>query len=303
MSPPPLRVFGGVVAVGVDGPVDLGGPKQRSVLAALMVEPGAVVPYDRLVDVLWGDEPPPRADASIRGYLSNLRKALARVGFDPAAVITFRDQGYALDVPPDAIDMHRFEEGVSSAVSAVRLGSWDQARRDAGAALELWTGAPFGSAAGEPATRDVVARLDQRRGDAVEALAAARLELGEATQVAADLAGEIVTQPYRERLRALHATAFYRSGRAVDALRALDEARRVLGEDIGVEPGPELQALEAAILAHDESLGSPLQATSPGPRRRLSSERPDRRSTAEMPSSIACARCSIGWTRAVGASW
>src|SRR3954451_16480735 len=111
MTSPPLRVFGGVVAVGADGPVDLGGPKQRTVLAALLLEPGVVVPYDRLVDTLWGDEPPARAEASIRGYLSNLRKALGRAGFDPRTVITFRDQGYSLDVPREAVDLHRFEDG------------------------------------------------------------------------------------------------------------------------------------------------------------------------------------------------
>src|SRR4051812_39014446 len=91
---PRLRGFGGLAADGPDGTVDLGGPKQRAVLALLLLEPGAVVPLDRIIDRIWGDSPPPRPEVSVRGYVSNLRKALVACGFDADSAIGFRDRGY-----------------------------------------------------------------------------------------------------------------------------------------------------------------------------------------------------------------
>src|SRR6478609_5939249 len=105
---PALRVFGGVAAMGEAGEVDLGGPKQRAVLALLLVDPRVVVSIDRIIDTIWGDDAPARAEVSVRGYVSNLRKALAAA--DDGAAIEFRDRGYVLLVEPDAIDLHRFEQ-------------------------------------------------------------------------------------------------------------------------------------------------------------------------------------------------
>ena len=247
-----LRGFGGVAAVGPDGPVDLGGPKQRAVLALLMLDPGAVVTLDRIVDRIWGDAPPARAEVSVRGYVSNLRKALATAGIVADPVIDFRDRGYVLLVRPDVVDLHRFNVLVDDGIELQRGSDQRGARRLLDRALELHAGPALGTTGEKLGLDDVRAHYDERRGDAVEALVDARLALGEHAQLPAVLASEIARQPYRERLRAQLALALYRAGRSVEALRAIADARRLLRDDIGVEPGPELRQLEAAILAHDD---------------------------------------------------
>lgn len=252
--PPKLLGFGGVAALGPAGPVDLGGPKQRAVLALLLLEPGVVVPLDRIIDRIWGDSPPARAEVSVRGYVSNLRRALAATGFDVDAVIEFRERGYALLVPADAVDLHRFDALLDEAVSLRRLGDLAGARSLLDQALELHAGPPLGSTAEELGLTEVTVRYEERRGEAVEVLTDVRLASGEHAQLPAALATEIARQPYRERFRAQLALALYRAGRPVEALRSIDDARRLLAEDVGVEPGPELRDLETAILTHDEDV-------------------------------------------------
>ncbi|MGD9999673.1 MAG: BTAD domain-containing putative transcriptional regulator [Ilumatobacteraceae bacterium] len=249
-----LLGFGGVSAVGPSGPIDLGGSKPRSLLALLMVQPGAVVAFDRLVDRMWMGEPPPKAEVSIRGYVSNLRRALSAAGFGASDVISFRDRGYALDLPPDTIDLHLFASLVDGAAQLVRSSSPPELVRSVLVrALDLWSGPPLGSIGEELGLVDVAVGLEERRGQAVELLADARLRLGEHAELPAWLATEISQQPYREGLRERLALALYRSGRAVEALRSLDEARRRLRDDIGVEPGASLRAIEQAILAQDDT--------------------------------------------------
>jgi DNA-binding SARP family transcriptional activator len=264
-SAPVLRGFGGVAAVGPGGAVELGGAKQRAVLALLLVEPGTVVPLDQIVDRIWAESPPARAEVSVRGYVSNLRKALATVGFDAASVIEFRDRGYVLQVPRGSVDLHQFDALVDEAGRLAGVGDTAGARRLLTRALDLYGGPPLGATAEELALGEVVAHYEERRGEAVEALADLRLALGEHAQLPAALASEIARQPYRERLRAQLALALYRSGRSVEALRSLHEARRLLNEDVGVEPGPELRDLEAAILAHDAAALAWVQPAPPDP--------------------------------------
>ena len=145
---PTLRVFGGVGASGSEGEIDLGGPKQRAVLALLLVEPKVVVSVDRIIDTIWGDDAPARAEVSVRGYISNLRKALA-AALDGAATIDFRDRGYVLLVDPEAIDLHRFERAVAQGRDLLRAGDLDEARRVLAAALDLSAARPFGALADE----------------------------------------------------------------------------------------------------------------------------------------------------------
>ena len=249
---PALRVFGGVAAMGAAGEVDLGGPKQRAVLALLLVEPRVVVSVDRIIDTIWGDEAPARAEVSVRGYVSNLRKAVA-VAADGAA-IDFRDRGYVLLVDPDSIDLHRFEQAVAHGRDLLRSGQLDQARDVLAGALDLSADRPFGALADELHLDEVIARIEQRRAEAAEALTQVRLELGVHDTIGPDLLALVARYPYREGLRVQLATALYRSGDQVQALRSIDDARRMLVDDVGVDPGPELRAVEAAILAHDPSL-------------------------------------------------
>jgi DNA-binding SARP family transcriptional activator len=250
---PTLLAFGGVAAVGPDGPVDLGGPKQRAVLGLLLLDPGATVSLDRIVDRIWGDDPPARAGASVRAYVSHLRKALAGTGLELSTVIDHRDRGYVLLVPAEDIDLHQFDAMVDRAVERRAVGDLEGARFLLDRALELHAGPALGSTADALDLLEVVARYEARRGDAVELMADVRLALGEHAQLPAALASEIAREPYRERLRAQLALALYRAGRAVESLRAIDDARRRLLEDVGVDLGPELRELEAAILAHDPS--------------------------------------------------
>lgn len=262
---PVLRAFGGVGLVGPSGPIDLGGPKQRAVLALLLLEPGVVVPLGRIVDRVWGDEPPPRAEVSVRGYVSNLRKALASAGLAGDDVIQFRDRGYVLQVPPGAIDLHRFDRLIEDVAGLRRAGDLVGARVLLTDAVELHAGPALGATADDLRLEEVTTRYEERRADAVEALADVRLALGEHDQLPAALASEIARQPFRERLRAQLALALYRAGRPVEALRSIDDARRLLGEEVGVEPMPELRDLEAAILAHDEARLGWVRPAAPAP--------------------------------------
>ena len=251
MEAPVLFGFGGVAAVGPTGAVDLGGPKQRAVLALLMLEPGAVVPLDRIIARVWSDSPPPRPEVSVRGYISHLRKALATAGLG-SDTIDFRDRGYVLLVAPELIDLHLFGRLVDEARRRAADGDLVAARALLVRAVDLSLGPPFGSIAEDLALVEATALYEERRGEAVEALMEVRLALGEHAQLPAALAPEIARQPYRERLRAQLAVALYRAGRPVEALRSIDDTRRLLRDDIGVDPGPELRQLEAAILDHDD---------------------------------------------------
>ena len=184
-----LRGFGGVAVVGASGAVDLGGPKQRAVLALLLLEPGNVVSLDRIIDRIWGDEPPARAEVSVRGYVSNLRKALSATGID--ATIEFRDRGYVIQVDRTMVDLHRFDQLVDDGVGAHRTGDLLTARARLTRALDLYAGAPLGATADELGLDEVVAYYEERRGQAVETLTDVRLALGEHAQLPAALASEI----------------------------------------------------------------------------------------------------------------
>ena len=259
-----LRVFGGIAASSSEGDVDLGGPKQRAVLALLLVEPRSVVSVDRIIDTIWGAGAPARAEVSVRGYVSNLRKVLTSA-LGPEAGIDFRDRGYVLLVEPDTIDLHRFEAAVAAGRKLLRAGDLDEAQRVLARALDLSAERPFGALADELHLDEVIARIEQRRAEASEALIQVRLDLGEHHAVVSDLLALIARSPYREGLRIQLATALYRSGDQVQALRSIEEARRMLSDDIGVDPSPELRAVEQAILAHDPALAwvptTPARAT------------------------------------------
>ncbi len=250
---PVLFGFGGVSAAGPGGRVDLGGPKPRGLLGLLLVQPGVVVSVDRIVERIWAGAAPPKADVSVRGYVSNLRKALAAAGLDGGQVIASRGHGYSLEVRPEVIDLHLFDALVDDGVQFSKVNEHERVRQLLVRALELWAGPPLGATGEELGLTDVIAWYTERRGQAVELLADARLALGEHAQMPAWLATEISREPYREGLRARLALALYRAGRPVDALRSLEEARRRLGDDVGVEPGPELRKLESAILSHDDA--------------------------------------------------
>jgi YVTN family beta-propeller protein len=227
--------------------VDLGPRKQRAVLALLLLNVNRVVPTDRLIDDLWGDSPPSTARAALQVYIAGLRKALAS---DGAALLT-RAPGYVLELEPGALDVERFAQLRTEAQE-----SDDDQRRASllHEALALWRDEPLAQLRAEPFSAAAVAQLEELRLATLEERIDADIALGRHASLVAELDRLVAENPYRERLRAQLMLALYRSGRQADALEAYQAGRRVLRDELGLEPSKELRELEAAILHQDERL-------------------------------------------------
>ena len=246
-----FRILGSVEAVGDDGPLALGAPKQRALLSLLLLHANTVVSRDRLVDALWGDDPPRSAVSSLQVYVHGLRRVL---GPDR---IERHGTGYRLRLDPGELDLARFDRLVETAAAALAAGRAGEAAEDLVRAVALWVGAPLADLAGEPVHEAEAAQLEERRLRALELRHDAELALGRDDELVPELERLIAAEPYRERFRVQHALALYRSGRQVDALAACRAARELLLEELGIDPGPELQELERRILRHDPSLTAP----------------------------------------------
>ena len=251
------RVLGPVEVLDPAGrPLDTGGPKQRAVLAILLMEPGRTVPLDRLVDLLWGEAPPPRATASLQAYISNLRRLLEpdRAPRTPASVLVTQPPGYALRVDRADLDAVLFADLAAEGSRLLAAGRPGAARDQLGAALALWRGDAYADFADEPFARPEISRLEALRDTAVEDRIDADLALGEHARAAAELERLVGEQPLRERLWRQLALALYRSDRQAEALAVLRRARAQLSEELGLDPGPALQRLEADVLAQSPEL-------------------------------------------------
>jgi DNA-binding SARP family transcriptional activator/streptogramin lyase len=248
--------------------LDLGPPKQRAVLALLLLNANHVVSTERLIDDLWGDSPPSTARAALQVYVAGLRKALHNGG----ASLHTRAPGYVLELDAGALDLDRFTQ-----LRAEARESSDAERRAAllHEALLLWRDAPLLELRSEAFSTAAVAQLEQLRLAALEERIDADLALGRHAALVTELEALVAEHPYRERLRAQLMLALYRSGRQADALDVYQAGRRVLQDELGLEPGRELRDLEAAILRQDEAL-SPARpvpaedAEQPSSERRLS---------------------------------
>ncbi|MEU8270698.1 BTAD domain-containing putative transcriptional regulator [Sphaerisporangium sp. NPDC049002] len=253
-----FRVLGPFEVRDGEATVGLGGPRQRAVLARLVITPGAVVSTDTLIDDLYKGTPPATALASLHVYVSNLRRAIepARAPRTPPRLLVARRPGYLLDTID--VDALRFATLVADAEH--RPAEQALARLDA--ALELWRGTPYSEFAEELWTVTEVNRLCELRLVAIERRAESQLDLGRPQAVIHDLEAETSKQPLRERLWWLLALALYRSGRQADALATLRRARGLIVDHLGLDPGHELQTLEDDILRHAESITfSPKRAT------------------------------------------
>ena len=246
-----IQVLGPLEA-SVDGrPVRLGGAKPRALLAMLALNAGSTVSTERLINGLWGEQPPATATKLVQVYVSHLRRTLA-AGGDGAAIVT-RGRGYALRVDPDAVDASKFERLV--------------ARGEPREALALWRGPPLDDVADEPFAAAEIRRLEELRLAAVELAIERDLDAGRHRDVVAELDGLVAGEPLRERLHAQRMLALYRCGRQAEALAAYRQARAALVDTIGVEPGPELRRLHEAILRQDASLEpAAAEAVEPPPR-------------------------------------
>lgn len=232
----------------------LGGPKQRAVLAELLLHADDLVPREHLVDAVWGETPPEGAVASLQVYIHGLRRAVG-----PARIET-DGNGYRLRLGEDELDLHRFERLLERAAGALAVGQAADAADDLRRALALFDGPPLADLAEQPAAAAAAAAIEDRRLQANELLADADLALGRHAQVLASVEPLIREHPYRERLRVQQILALYREGRQKEALDAYRAARAAFVEELGIEPGPELQDLERAVLRHDPALAAPRPA-------------------------------------------
>ncbi|GAA3949007.1 BTAD domain-containing putative transcriptional regulator [Actinomadura viridis] len=251
-----VRVLGTFEAWVDGGTADLGGPRQRSVLARLVAARGRMVPADRLVEDLWPGEAPPRATAGLQSFVSHLRRALEpdRPPRTPARVLVTAPPGYALHLPDADVDAWRFDALVDEAARLLDAADAVRARECAQAALAEWRGPAYAEFADLPWAVAETARLDERRRLAVERRAEAMLRLGAAAEAVPDLEAHAAANPLREEVWRLLALALYRTGRQGDALAALRRARATLAEELGVDPGPALRRLESGILAQAPEL-------------------------------------------------
>jgi DNA-binding SARP family transcriptional activator len=251
----------GPLEVGVSGHrVELRRPKQRALLALLALRAGEVVSIDRLVDELWGDPPPKTAVGSLQNLVSELRKLLG-----PDVLIT-RAPGYVLAIDRALVDAHRFERSVAEAGGAPA----DKRAAMLREALALWRGPALADLVFEPFAPAEIARLEALRAAAKEDFFDAELELGGHRSLVAELEAYVDEHPLRERPRGQLMLALYRSGRQADALEAYRAGRETLVEELGIDPSPELQRLEQAILRQDRALDLELEpeARMPTPDRR-----------------------------------
>ena len=234
----PLEVWDG------ENAVELSGQRQRAVLALLAIHVGEVVPSERLITYLWGESPPPTAATSLQNAISQLRKALG------ADVVETRAPGYALRAERNAVDARRFEQLLDEARSAEAERRVTLVRE----ALQLWRGQPLADFAYEGFAQNEAARLEELRLSAVEERIDAELELGRAAELVGELENVVRESPLRERPRGQLMLALYRSGRQAEALQVYQGTRRMLVEELGIEPTPALQELHASILRQESAL-------------------------------------------------
>jgi DNA-binding SARP family transcriptional activator len=251
-----IRVLGPLEVV-VDGDaLPLGGPKQRIVLALLLAEPNRVVSVDRMIDAIWGEDAVERAAGTVQVYVSNLRRALspAAAAFGVDDFILTQRPGYVARVTAAQLDLLEFDEALARGRQAAAAGNPAKAAAELRHALGLWRGVPIADLADAPFAAGIVARLEAMRVAAEEERFEAELALGVKADLVAELAALVEANPFNERLRGLLMVALYRSGRQADALAAYQEGRRVLADELGIDPSPALRELEGRILAQDPRL-------------------------------------------------
>lgn len=247
---------------GVLGPIEVrhGGrpvalpPQRRLLLALLLCRVNTVVPADLLVDGLWGSTPPRTAAKSLQIQVHHLRRALggeSRIGH--------RDPGYVLLAEPDEVDALRFESLAGQGRAAIAAGDAREGARTLRRALALWRGPAFAGSDHVSVVGEEALRLDELRWGVEEDLIGAELDLGRHADVAPRAAALVARHPFRERLRGQLMVALYRLGRQAEALDVHREGRRLLAEQLGVEPGAWMRELEHAILVHDPALDAPGQ--------------------------------------------
>ena len=254
-----VRLLGPVDVVGPGGEVRLGGPKERCLLSVLATHAGRVVPEDQLVDALWDGDPPRTSTKTLQNYVLRLRRRLG------SATIVTCTPGYRLTTIPTDVGAAR--ASIVRGRREAALGEFGAAVHAFDEALALWRGRSLAEFADRPFARTEAAALDELRATTVEERTAALLAAGEDADVVAECEKLVAEEPLRERRWAHLMLALYRDGRQGEALEAYRRLAGLLGDELGVDPGPEARALEAAILAQDPVLRRPAPPVRPAPGR------------------------------------
>ena len=248
-----FRILGPLEVRDREDVLHLGGSKQRGVLALLLLSANDVVSSDRLVDQLWGDAPPEDAAMALQAHVSRLRKALPG---GPELLAT-RAPGYTLQLAPGQLDLERFEALVQQGRAALADGDAKSGAETLRSALELWRGRPLADLEDEPFAREATAHLEDAWLDAIGSRIDAELALGRHAELVTELRALTRAHPLREGLQAQLMLALYRSGRQAEALDVFTDTRRVLNDELGLEPAPALQRLQQQILVQDPELDAP----------------------------------------------
>src|SRR5262245_18372024 len=263
-----FRILGPLEVADGHGAISFDAPKQRTLLAVLLLHANEVVSSERLIDELWGDSPPATAGKVVQTYVSQLRKALGH------EMIVTRPPGYVLQVEEGALDADRFHRLTRDARALVATGRQARAEAVYREALALWRGPPLADVAFESFAANEVEGLDEERLKALMDRIDCDLALGRHHELVSELETLVGQYQLRERLRAQLMLALYRSDRQADALAAYEDARRTLVDELGLEPSADLQAHQRAMLTHDAGLDPTAQAAREAPtRRRLLSRR------------------------------
>ena len=242
-----LRILGPLEVSDETGPIALGGQRQRALLAVLALSPGRVVATDRLVDLLWGENAPKTAMASLQNGVAQLRKAL---GTD---ALETRAPGYVLRISPEQVDAQRFELALTD---ARRLPAAER-RTQLVRALEMWRGSVLAEFVFQAFAQPEIRRLEELRLVAIAERIDADLELERHGDVIGELEGLVAEHPLRESFLRQLMVALYRAGRQAEALDVYQAARTRFVDELGIEPGPELRQLQAEILRHEAGIGVP----------------------------------------------
>jgi YVTN family beta-propeller protein len=255
-----FRILGPLEVEQEGRPVRLGGPRQQALLVLLLLNANDVVPSARLIEEIWGDEPPETARTALQVHVSQLRKALG------AEYIETRAPGYKLDLEPGRLDLSRFEQLVTEGRGALAGGDAERASNTLREALSIWRGSPFPALEDVGFARRERLRLGELRIAALEERIEADLQLGRHAEVVPELEALLAEHPLRERLRAQLMLALYRCGRQAEALDVYRHGR-ALADELGLLPGESLRRLERAILQQDPALAAPeaAQARAPAP--------------------------------------
>jgi len=233
--------------------------KERTLLAALLVRPNAIVSTDELVDALWGEEPPESSANAIQVHVSHLRRAIRAIGprHGAAQVVVTRSPGYLIRVGPDELDAELFDRLREAGRREIRDGDLVHGSNALRSALALWRGPALSEFMYEPFAQVAIARFEALHRSIWQELIGAELALGHHASVVGELGGLVRSHPLQEDFRAQLMIALYRCGRQADALEVARDTRRVLADELGIDPSMELQRLETAILIQDGSLDLP----------------------------------------------